>query len=214
MIIEKVENEQASLYSAGAITPIQYAYFYCKHGNPKKDNLLAITGALIAQLARQNPDISPLLYETIIRIGDTHLTSRNDAEKLLRAVLTGSSASHTYIIVDGLDECASPEDITKVITTLTRIAEDLNATSPGAYRLFFTSTDENVVRQQLRKAVKLKIRPQDNKQDIKHYTTVWCSKIQNKFQLSNEERQEIESNVMSKAQGKYICTSNIQVLRG
>lgn len=203
MMIEEVKSKQ----SASTIFPIQHAYFYCKHGNPKKNSFLAIAGTLIAQLVQQNPDLSSLVYEIIIKSGDTHLTSRNVAEELLTTVLTGSSASHAFVIIDGLDECETPEDITNIIGTLIKITEPLNAVSPGAYRLFFTSTDENSIRRQLSrlsKTVKLKIRPQNNEQDIKHYITAWSLKIQNKFRLSDEERQNLESNVMSKTNGKFI----------
>ena len=74
---------------SSTMSPIQYAYFYCKHGNPKKDNFLAIMGALIAQLAWQNPDISLLLYETIIKSGEAYLVSRDIATELLKIVLSG-----------------------------------------------------------------------------------------------------------------------------
>ena len=208
MIIEEVRKRQISAgssYPASTTPTIQYAYFYCRHGNQKKDNYLSIIGALIVQLAQQNRDseLSLLLYDTIIRSDDAHLSSRGEAEVLLKCVLEGSSASFIYLIIDGLDECATARDITDVIQTISKITEPLNVTSSGAFRLFFTSTDDNVIRKQLPKAVKLKIKPKDNEQDIKHYTTCWSSKIQQKFGLSDDERQAIESIVMFKTNGLY-----------
>ena len=80
-----------------------------------------------------------------------HLSSRHGAEELLKCVLEGTSASLTYLIIDGLDECATVEDITNVIDTISRITEPFNiassqsyAASPGAFRLIFTSTDEQI----------------------------------------------------------------------
>lgn len=219
MIIEEVKKRQTladpgPFHSTTTALSVQYAYFYCKYEDAEKNNFLAIMRALIAQLALQNRDseLSLLLYEMIIQSEDARLSSRSEAIKLLNCVLEGSSATHTYFIVDGLDECATSETIINIIDTLNKIIEPLNRGSPGAFRLFYTSRDENIIRKQFSKAIKLKIKPADNEQDIKHYATHWSSKIQNKFELSNDERQDLESNIMSKANGIYTRSDKQKII--
>ena len=207
VIIEAVKKLQVTTPSAR----IKYAYFYCRNENPKKNNLLSIVGALITQLAEQNRDseLSSLLYKMITRSNDAHLSSQNEAKELLKCVLEGSSASHTFLIIDGLDECVTPDDIINVIATINELTEPLNIVSPGTYRLFFSSTDENIIQNQLLKAVKLEIQPKDNEQDIKHYITCWSSKIQKRFGLSDDEHQGLVSSVMSKTNGIYTPSASV-----
>lgn len=197
MIVEEVEKLRTC---ATGREQLSLAFFYCKHGNQNKDNFLAVMRGLISQLIQQSPEILPLLYHHITMCGEVALTSEQDAGKLMKQTLDGSSASTTYIIIDGLDECGTQE-IISIVTTLTTIAESLNVVTPATCRLFFTSRNERVISRALAKATGLQIRPKDNEGDIKEYTAVWSTRIQAKFALTEIKRQELESNILSRAGG-------------
>lgn len=200
MIIEEVEKLRTCPSSATGREQLSLAFFYCKHGNQNKDNFLAVMRGLISQLIQQSLEILPLLYHDITMCGGIALTSEQDAEKFMTQTLGGSSASTTYIIIDGLDECAAGE-IISTVTTLTTIAESLNVVTPATCRLFFTSRNERAISRVLSKAAGLQIRPKDNEGDIKQYTVVWSTRIQAKFALTEIMRQGLESNILSRADG-------------
>jgi len=134
--------------------------------------------------------------------GEIALTSQQDAERFLKKALDSTSAITTYIIIDGLDECVTGEMIT-IVTAMTAIAESLNMTTPATCRLFFTSRNERAISRALSKATGLQIRPQDNAGDMKKYTEVWSTRIQAKFALTDLKRQELQSSILSGADG--IC---------
>ena len=175
-------------------------FFYCRHGNPERDNFLVVMRSLISQLIQQHPEMAPLVYEKMSHTGGITLVSRKDAEDFLSFVLTGSTSNSTSIVVDGLDECDIKE-MTTIVTTLTNLATSFNTTSPGSCRLFFTSRDENGIRRLLSNSAKLRMKPKDNKQDIKTYTHIWSVKIQQKFTLSEIQRQDLEQSLIARANG-------------
>jgi len=179
------------------------AFFYCKYGNQNKDNFLGVMRCLIYQLIQQSPEILPLLYDDITQSGGIALTSEHDAEKLMKNALVGSSGTTIYIIIDGLDECGTAE-IIRIVTTLTTVAESLNVATPATCRLLFTSRSEKVISRVLSKAARLQIRPKDNEADMKEFTEVWSTRIQVKFALTDFKRRELESNILSRADGMHI----------
>lgn len=203
-IIERRRQTALQLTSHNPNNLESIAFFYCRHGNHEKDNFLVVMRSLISQLIQQDPEIAPLVYDKMSRTGGTTLVSRRDAQQFLEFVLTGSSATglKTYIVVDGLDECETNE-MAAIVTTLTTLAHCFNAKSRGSFRLFFTSRNETAIRKLLKQATKLAIKPTDNQQDIKTYTHHWSLKIQEKFGLFDNQRQELEKSVISRANGMF-----------
>ena len=203
-------RRQASLATRSLVDPESIVFFYCRHANPERDNFLAVMRSLISQLIQQHPEIAPLVYEKMSCTGGITLVSHKNAEDFLDFVVTGTSSS-TYIIVDGLDECDTPE-MTTIVTILTKLAKSFNTTSPGSCRLFFTSRDENTIRRLFSNAAKLRIRPKDNQQDIKAYTHIWSLKIQEKFALSDIQRQNLERSLITRTNGMpYLYNSSRKV---
>lgn len=207
IIVEEVGKLKACHTSAAGRAQISLAFFYCKHGDRNKSSFLAVMRGLISQLLQQNPEILALIEHDMTLSGERTLTS--DAEKFLGYTIGGSLATTTYIIIDGLDECDT-EEMVSIVTTLNTVAEPLNTANPAACRLFFTSRNEAAISRALStwKAVRLQIRPKDNEKDIKEYTELWSAKIQARFELTNVERRELESRLLSRADGMLMNTTS------
>ncbi|KAF8441250.1 hypothetical protein BGX38DRAFT_1134072 [Terfezia claveryi] len=192
---------------------ISVAFFYCRHGNPNKNSFINVMKGLIVQICKQNPEILPVLYNEISRSGEIGLSTRKDASHFLEIAIMGSLslAAIIYIVVDGLDECEE-EEMIKIVETLTSIAQ---STSGGACRLFFTSRDESAIQRVLSTAVKYKLRPQDNAQDLEVYAKAFSIKIKEKFNLSEKEKDHLTTSVTSNANGMFLfCVLVLQNLLG
>lgn len=203
MMVTELKNLQESLSSEIPPTKVSVVFFYCKQGGDK-DNLLGIVRGLLSQIVKQSPELYPVLYEIISGTGEPGLTSEHDARGLLTKALSATSATVTYIIIDGLDECEA-DQVKSVIAMLTKIMESLNLPpqAEGSCRIFFTSRDENHIRRQLTKAHKVKIRPKDNEEDMRSYAYIQAAQIQCKFELSDIEGQNLVDSVTSRANGKF-----------
>ena len=204
VIVEEARVMKKNLStSVSTHNSISVAFFYCRHGNPNQSSFISVMRGLIAQITKQNPGILPVLYEEISRSGEIGLSTRKDASHFLETAVMGSLslASTMYIVVDGLDECEE-EEMTKIVETLTGIAQSLNKKSSGTCRLFFTSRDESAIQRVLATAVKCKLRPQDNAQDFEIYANALSVKIKEKFNLSEREKDHLATSVTSNAKGK------------
>ncbi|KAF8417488.1 hypothetical protein EV426DRAFT_540278, partial [Tirmania nivea] len=210
------KNLSAPISTRAPNNLISVAFFYCRHGNPNKSSFINVMRGLIAQITKQNPEVLPILYEEISRSGENGLSTRKKASHYLEITIMGSLSVATimYIVVDGLDECEE-EEMTKIVETLTSIAHSLNSKSEGAFRLFFTSRDESAIKRVLSMALKYKLRPQDNAQDLEIYANVLSSKIKEKFNLSEGEKDHLATSVTSNAKGMFLfCVLVLQNLLG
>lgn len=93
------------------------AYFYCSFDNLASQNTVNILGSLAAQLARQEPDLlSQLktLYYRSIKSPGTVLTS----EELVSSIVINVHASHTFLIVDAINETEQPGTLVNALLSL------------------------------------------------------------------------------------------------
>lgn len=122
------------------------AYFYCEYKLPETQILHNILGSLIKQICATSDDAFDELeafYSSYNTKGkEPSLPSDNDLEKLLKSLSRHFEC--VMIIVDGLDECAIPEQRSALLQTLS----SLNAPEHGNIKVVFTSRDEIDIRRQ------------------------------------------------------------------
>jgi hypothetical protein len=107
--------------------------------------------------------------------------------------------SKTYIIVESIDACAQAER-NNILSFFTSIIEKDD--TPGRLQGLFVSQDERDIKERLRRAAVVRLNDIDNKPDIRSYAKYWSLKIQEKFNLSANEREYIVSIVCERAEGK------------
>jgi hypothetical protein len=172
-------------------------FFYCKHQDDQRNTFLAVARAILAQLLYQNHDLLPYMYDQFLSSGQASLVSPRLCDELLKTAL--ATMSNTYLIIDGIDECALIER-RAIVSIFTSIIE-ADAT-PGRLRGMFVSQDENDIKKLLRTASVVRLNESDNAVDIESYSNHWSHKIQEKFELSPNEQRYIVAEVCRRAQGE------------
>ncbi|KAF8454286.1 hypothetical protein BDZ91DRAFT_562030 [Kalaharituber pfeilii] len=202
VIIEELERMRASASPDTSNMLVAVAYFYCRYCTENKDNFNAVGRGILSHLIKYNEEIIPLVWEKLASSGEMILKSSKLLVELLEIAIKDSKPS--YIVIDGLDECEKTERM-RVISTLKRIAEMTNQQAPGAVRLLFVSTPEGDIKRQLSNFVKVQLKPDDA--DLRQYTEMWGIKIQERFTLSDIERDDLVTKVLERAQGMFLYCS-------
>ncbi|KAF6824282.1 zinc finger protein [Colletotrichum musicola] len=176
-------------------------YFYCKSNDKERDNFISIARSLLIQLLDQSPDLIDFFYEKYKVSTEATLSTILDIESLLETSI--KNCTSVYIILDGLDEC--PRDERKKVSQFFRsLVEDLPPARSDLVRCLFVSQDDGVARKDFADITSLKIMPKDNLKDINQYCTVWASKLQEKFELSDAERDGIADRIPESCGGMFL----------
>lgn len=179
------------------IPSVSVIFFYCKHLDKQRDTFTALARSMLVQLLKQNEDLLSYLYGKCVSSGHISLVSAQLSRELLDIAL--KSVPKIYIIIDGLDEC-QPSERKAILSFFTSIIE---STQPGTLRGMFVSQDENDIRQLLQRASIVRLTEDDNKQDIRTFASGWANRIQQKFELSEENGQYITNTVCDGAEGRH-----------
>jgi hypothetical protein len=174
------------------------SFFYCKHGDPEKNNYHSILKGLLSQLICQCRDLVPFCHDKYLASGELTLTSASLAEQLLD--LFCQRIQKQYIIVDGLDECGKGER-KLVLSFFNSVMERYDIKEPGKIRVLFVSQDEEDIKDALQTAAVIALSPTDNEKDIRSFVRRSTTKIQQKHGLDNRQAQFIVESSCSRAKG-------------
>jgi adenylate kinase family enzyme len=182
--------------SCKTVPHVRTIYFYCRHGNQQSDNFISMARSLLHQLSHLESSIIDILHDMAVK-KETCFRTKKDTEELLQLCL--DAAGTLYIVIDGLDECAEPEQ-KAIARWLRKYADDSGATH-DPIRCVFLSQDDATTRALLSTLPTVRIAPSDNKDDIKAYCSAVSKDIQTKFSESDAGTALIVEAVTSKANG-------------
>ena len=174
-------------------------FFYCRHDDSQRNNFVAVARGLISQILCQNDMLLSYLYEKASTSGEAVLTGPSLVKEILSMVI--KNCERTYIILDGLDEC-NRDDRKEITSWFRDLIDSLSPTDFGSIRCLFISQDDGPGRKDLSMLPTLKIRSEDNRCDIEVYATAWRKKIQEKFGLQDDNRDEIAGRIVTASGGK------------
>jgi hypothetical protein len=175
-------------------------FFYCKHEDPQRTTFIAVLKAILSQLLRWDDDLLPWCYEKFLTSGQLVLSSETLCKELLHALLL--SAPKTFIIIDGLDEC-DRSDWKPLLNFLAETVNVCDVQVPGKLRVMIISQNEDNIRNNLRTFSEIALKANDNELDIQKYVQGWCRKVQDKFELEDEETDYICQSTCYRANGKF-----------
>lgn len=101
-------------------------YFYCDSGDIRKMTSLNILGSILAQLIEpmQNFPTEVLeAYHRARKYGRQHLSTVDDIMTLIKQA--AENIPSCYIIIDGVDECSDPSELTKSFTEIAQSSEHI-----------------------------------------------------------------------------------------
>jgi ankyrin repeat protein len=180
--------------------PFRIAYFFFDGRDSQNalqlhENLIR---SLISQLSHQRGGIPTELADLYKRCGDHQQPSVNQLQDVLRNILDGFS--HTYIVIDALDECADCKEtliwVKELVSGTNRPAENLH--------IIVTSRPEPDIKKvfEVLDPHSIDIVEATTKQDIIKYLKV---QMNLKFEGCDEStREEIESALRERAEGSYV----------
>ncbi|KAK7042771.1 ankyrin [Favolaschia claudopus] len=95
---------------------IPVLFFYCEYDNPEKRQTSRLVASILDQLM-YNPDVLALVKDTWMNESPNlqHLGCKN-LQSLIMQLLQQSSRS--FIVIDGLDECDNPDEVTSILVDL------------------------------------------------------------------------------------------------
>ncbi|KAI9150828.1 Transcriptional regulator CRZ1 [Paramyrothecium foliicola] len=183
-------------------------YFYFKHGNPERNNFMALARSLLIQLLKQDRSLLPMFYQKCCLSGEIVLTTPDLTDELLSQALDNSKT--TYIILDGLDECPR-EERKSIAQRFKNLIEDLPPNDSDRLRCLFVSQDDGAARKDFAGIACIKIRTEDTDADIKEYSRIEARKLKRSLDMTDEEASEIASKVAGAAEGLFLLAKLIWI---
>jgi hypothetical protein len=174
------------------------AFFYCKHRNPDKSTFISVMRAILSQFLAQQRHLVPFYHDEGIESGEVPLQSIKLCKKLLRYMLQNIPGG--FLVIDGLDECDVSER-KSLLDFLNEIVSLCDSTNPGKIRILILSRDEPDIKRYLSIGMVVRIDCRDTLQDIELYVRHRAGLVQSKFNLTAEDREYIEQNVLDRTQG-------------
>lgn len=153
------------------------AYFYCDYKDTATQDPINILGSLAKQLAMHDMQSLERLEEFYNRHHSEDPLSATFVAEDLRDLISEISKSfdNTYIIVDGLDECASHRSST------VELLSSLNSAGCNRVRTLFASRDEHDIRSKLQDYATISIAARSS--DLRMYVAAELQSRMDKGQL-------------------------------
>ena len=175
-------------------------YFYCKHDDAERDNFVALSRSILAQLLRQDPGLLYYFYEKCCVNIEPILNSVLLIEELLSFAFQNCKSA--YVILDGLDECCSRSERKHIVEWFRNLVESLPITEPERVRCFFVSQDDGIARKDMAGIATIRISVEDNKKDIENYCLIRAAQLKADKGLTDEKASTIAASVAKNAEGR------------
>ncbi|KAM7220383.1 hypothetical protein V8F06_004162 [Rhypophila decipiens] len=171
-------------------------YFYC-HEN---DTCMSILKGLLHQMVIHEEEMIATCHEKKIR-GEERLNNMSTVTNLLD--LFCEFEMNQFIIIDGLDEC-SPAEIRPLIKYWTDVVAKCDNYNPGKIRVLFVSQDIPEIRKQMQPADIFSLHPDQSDTDIRQYVAKRFSKLQDRFELTDDETRLSRELICSRSEGMFL----------
>ncbi|KAK3996549.1 hypothetical protein QBC44DRAFT_317159 [Cladorrhinum sp. PSN332] len=198
-IIERLLAEKSSNHRGQSAV----AYFYFKDGQEDKNTFNAMLRALLEQLIGQDQAASIYFHELVSSTSGVNLRATKTLQDFVMKSVQGYQAS--YLVLDGLDECANGEASKIIDCFLSLVSPQPQSTDAGTkLRVILAGQRDGVLDTRLASHPSISLDHAGHLNDIRFYTEAFGEKIQAKFKLSADMKQEIVSLVLTEADGMFL----------
>ncbi|KAL1647099.1 hypothetical protein SLS58_002870 [Diplodia intermedia] len=179
----------------------QAMFFFHKHGEEKKNSLIATLRGLLSQAVRAQPQLIPYLFEEAAKSGSGLLEDVELAKALTEISLAAFDS--IFLVLDGLDEC--PMSSKKPITTFLRsLVDKSHQQRPGTFRCCFFSQQDNDIDDLLKTVPSFTITGKQNSTDIRSFCHIKAETIREELEYPEEMAQRMADKVSSRADGMFV----------
>ncbi|KAF4859793.1 Vegetative incompatibility protein HET-E-1 [Colletotrichum siamense] len=177
------------------------AYFYYKHGNIDKNTHNASLRAILEQLIDQDTLSSQELLREVLSQAEVNVRSTKSLEALTLRALEQRQLS--FLVLDGLDECAIGEAEATIRWLLSLINEKLDPNS-SRLRVIVSGQRNGVLDHFLSSQRTISLESSEHVDDIREYCRHQCARIKTKFNISSALEESIITKVMEAAKGMFL----------
>lgn len=215
-----VIDELHSRKTSKAIDPeSKIYYFYCQEADADHRTHLGVLKGILSQMVNTNEYLLPYCAEKAESGGGTTLAHVEVAQALIEAFFEYNSRQ--YVVIDGLDECETSEEMRKIATFfMKQVCKCDNDIKQGQLRLLFMSQmipdlEKDHIMPEEDGCIQLK--PTDNAEDIRAYVKARIPEFseergtKNGFNLSEADKDQIISIVCGRSEGWSLLDNNILV---
>jgi hypothetical protein len=196
LVVDRL-SETAETAESPSTKPI---YFFCKHDDPEKDTFLGMARSILHQLFLTDDNAFRYLFQAATAGCEIKLRSITLAKELLSTCLR--STGKVYAIIDGIDEChqTEQEHITKFwINYVEQSSSDLE---PSKCALF--SRDDTKTKSMFIGLPTIRVQGTAHEADVSSYSMKRTAELQQKFRLTDDEKNDIASKTASRAGSMFL----------
>lgn len=187
-------------------TPI-VLFFYFKQGDNDRDTFASMARAFLAQLLKQDTGILDYMHNRCCKSGEPFLNSRSLIEELLLFAL--SNCNSAYIILDGLDECASRDERKTIVGFFRKIIENHDRDQDAdRLRCMFVSRKDSA-RKDFTGLADIVVDLEKNEDDIDAFCQFRSQELGEILKIPEDKLKEIASVVSAFAHGKHDSKASV-----
>ncbi|ORY19419.1 hypothetical protein BCR34DRAFT_128195 [Clohesyomyces aquaticus] len=178
-------------------------FFYCKHGDPDRNNFIGFARSIISQLSQLNPLLPAFIFEKQSTSGVDSLRSSKLAKELLAVAI--ETFDILKIVIDGLDECVKSQK-EEISSWVRGSVASASAAEDGSKNLWccILSQDDNDTGRLLKGFTTFTITEQHNNGDILNFCRRRANEIRDDFGLLPQDVQTLAECVSGNADGMFL----------
>ena len=182
-------------------------YFYCQADDSEQRTYLDILKGILQQMVDSGDYMLPLCHDRISHEGIENLASAEVAQTLVETFIDYNPRQ--YIIIDGLDECETPDIRQTADFFLRQVAKCDNNIKQGQLRVLFMSQRMPEMSKYMpQDDASIALKATDNADDIRSYVKAKILEFSESgdshggFNLSEVDKAQIENIICYQSQGK------------
>ncbi|KAL6904141.1 hypothetical protein GGI43DRAFT_421611 [Trichoderma evansii] len=187
-------------------------YFYCQEADADHRTYLGVLKGILYQMVNTNEYLLPYCADKAESGGSTSLAHVDVAQALIEAFFEYNSRQ--YVVIDGLDECETPEEMRKIANFfMKQVSKCDNDIKQGQLRILFMSQmikelekDHSMPEEDGR----IQLKSTDNAEDIRAYVKARIPEFSEErgtksgFNLSEADKDQIISIVCGRSEEMFL----------
>ena len=179
-------------------------FFYCKQNIPAKHTFNGILRALVAQLSCKDQIIASYMHDVCCT--KDHASVLSQIEEIAKVMF--DSQITAFVVIDGLDECAS-EEVEKILSFFTARQREKAMPGHGQVRLLCVSQRTDIILHMLSKAPQISLENPEHQYDIRKFIEQQAQSIRSEFDISVDLEREIAERVSNVSKSGYSSFSKL-----
>lgn len=175
-------------------------FFFFKRDDPEKNTFVGMARSMLHQLFVSDETLLRYLFQAATTRGEIKLRTTKLAKELLSTCLR--SSGKLYAVIDGIDECQKTEQQHAAAFWIGYVEQ--SSSDPEPSKCVLVSRDDESTRKLFTELPTIRVQGKDHEADIRSYSMTSSAKLQQKFRLTDDEKEDIASKVAVRAGGMFL----------